>query len=118
MPIAPMDFLIAARDLHLIGSEVSHRNAASRAYYAAYHEASIKAEHSIMIPGDAASHAAIIGAYEGHRDPKYKAVGYMLRQARAKRRIADYSINDEFSANDALESINLSERIIGKIDLF
>lgn len=113
MAVEPNNFIEFARWSQNKGDEIGLRNAASRAYYAAFHACREAAHGTLAVPSDAGgTHAEIISAYEQAGDRGYKKIGYMLRQCRDFRTKADYRIKDDFDSAYAVQAISQTERII------
>lgn len=119
MAVTCLDFLNSAVEVKGGGSEVSWRNAASRAYYAAYH-ACLPLGKSLPNYWDVQGgvHTQLIVALENatardstsHRS--VKALGFLLRQIRAHRIDADYLIEEKFDEPTADIVLKQSERIV------
>ena len=117
MPVTPKLLLEAAKALGQGKSEVDQRNAASRAYYAAYHRCLPIAE-SIGLPAETKGvHRDLIGTLTKTRDMQVKSMGYMLDQCRGLRVKADYEIQIEFSAENARLVMDQCERILSRADV-
>lgn len=116
MPVTPKLLFEAAKALGRGKSEVDQRNAASRAYYAAYHRCLPIAE-SIGLSGETKGvHRNLIDTLTTTRDIRVKSMGYMLDQCRSLRVKADYEIHIEFSAENARLVMSQCERIMSKAD--
>lgn len=116
MPVTPDDLLDAART-SLDGStgEVEWRNAASRAYYAAYHRCRVvAAEEKLPLLRTGSVHAALVGELGASRQRSLRALGYMLNQCRHLRATADYEIDERFERADAATVVGASERILAR----
>lgn len=99
------------------------RNAASRAYYAAFHwcqpvsqtlsepryDSNVKGTHDYLIKkfGDAG----------GKHKNQLKAIAYMLKEAKDIRVKADYEIDTAFEKTEAAENIKYAERIYQLLQL-
>ena len=116
MPITPELLLEAAKSLGRGGSEVDHRNAASRAYYAAYHRCRPIAERIGLSSGSQGVHRNLIDTLTSTRDRRLKSMGYMLDQCRGLRVKADYEIHIEFPADNARLVMRQCERILSQAD--
>ena len=95
-----MEFFIYAQNS--IGqSEVANRNAASRAYYSAYH---ICLNHALEKGFDCSEyhgsfHAQLIQFYQSHPSRNYQAIGKILRRMRSTRIHADYFLDRPFTTH-------------------
>jgi uncharacterized protein (UPF0332 family) len=118
MAVTPNALFEAARVIGQGESEVDSRNAASRAYYAAYHRCRSLNESlpSPAPPVRGAVHRTIIEALTGARSSRLKSLGYMLEQCRRLRVNADYDIESEFRHQDARNALTLCEKILDKAD--
>ena len=117
MSISPKDFLNSAKKSINESSEVSWRNAVSRAYYSAFHTCLLYAEDKLNFacPKHNA-HSSLISLFESEPENKYKSIGYMLRQCRKMRNLCDYELDLEISKGEAISSLKQSERIIEHIE--
>lgn len=111
MATTPSELLQTADELAQGVRECDWRNAASRAYYAAYH---------ICIPFAFDSSSANPGHRELARRLTHptaathrKSAGYLLDQCRELRERADYRINADFQRDDAGTALRARQRIFG-----
>jgi uncharacterized protein (UPF0332 family) len=118
MPVTPTLLLEAAQALRQGGSEVDQRNAASRAYYAAYHRCLPIAEGIGLVATGKGVHRDLIDTLIGARPPKLKSIGYMLEQGRRLRVKADYEIASEFARDQAQTVMGHCEAIFNSADVF
>lgn len=118
MAVSPEVLLEAAAVLGLGNSEADWRNAASRAYYAAFHSCVSVARHARLNFADTGSvHAALIGALtDGLSPTPLKGLGYMLEQCRRRRTDADYRIEQEFPRQIADTIVADCRKILEKAD--
>ena len=111
MATTPDELLRAADELAEGVRESDWRNAASRAYYAAYHA---------CIPLAFGS----VSAQPGHREiarrltrptaaMDSRSAGYLLDQCRELRERADYRISTDFRRDDVDTALRASHRIFG-----
>ena len=114
MAVTPHALFEAARGLEQGGSEVDLRNAASRAYYAAYHQCLRldPAPAAQSPPNHRGVHRMVIDALTSAGDAKLKSLGYMLEQCRKLRVKADYHIESEFPSSDARTALAQCARIL------
>ena len=98
MAVTPNALFEAARVIGQGESEVDLRNAASRAYYAAYHHCRLLGQslRSPAPPLQGGVHRTLIATLTEARSSKLKSLGYMLEQCRRLRVSADYDIGSEF----------------------
>ena len=117
MPVTPDALFEAAKALGRGGTEVDRRNAASRAYYAAYHRClPIGRSIGLSAAPDRGVHRQLVDTLTESSDPKMKSVGYRLDQCRKLRVQADYEIESDFSSRNARLVIEQCERILGQVD--
>ena len=116
MPVTPDAFLEAAKRIVQGGEEIDHRNATSRAYYAAYHVCREFAE-SMHRPqfADTGTHSALVRAFTNRTNNSYKSAGYLLEACRRQRMSADYEIETSLTASEARTVINQCDRIFEKV---
>ena len=118
MSVTPDALLEAAKALGRGEAEVDRRNAASRAYYAAYHRC-LPLSRSIGLsaePGHGV-HRQLVDTLTGSSDLRVKSVGYRLNECRKLRTQADYEIEIDFSSRDARVAIAQCERIMSQVDV-
>ena len=109
MSVEPSDFLDASKRIIENNIEICFRNAASRAYYAAFHSCKTIAPET---PYGGATHQKVID--DLIEDPAFRALGYMLKQCKAIRTRADYKLDDDFLKRDADLCISQSEKIMSR----
>ena len=114
MAVTPRELLEAADALGQRGSEADLRNAASRAYYAAYHQCRWLAQDLRLrpAPGSGGVHRRVIDTLTGSQDRKLKSLGYMLEQCRKLRVAADYDIDEEFPPGHARTALVQCRKIL------
>lgn len=103
MAVTPDELLTAAERLLGQGAgEVDWRNAASRAYYGAYHRCRLVADSAgLGATQTGGVHAGLVAAFLAPLNPRpVRALGYMLDQSRLSRVDADYNIDVPFSRAD------------------
>lgn len=118
MAVDPETLLHAAVVLGRGKEEVDWRNAASRAYYAAFHCCRAVAQQArLPVPESLSAHAVLIDALtQNLNPPSLKGLGYMLEQCRKRRNEADYDIHQEFPRQLAETVLNDCRRILVKAD--
>ena len=114
MAVTPRELLEAAGALEERGSEIDLRNAASRAYYAAYHQCRRLAQNLRLrpAPGSGGVHRTVIDSLTDSGDRKLKSLGYRLEQCRKLRVVADYEIEVEFPPGDARTALAQCRKIL------
>jgi uncharacterized protein (UPF0332 family) len=112
MPIHKDDFLKFAKNLPE-DSEINNRNAISRAYYAAYHSCSEKFTSEKSTPGGV--HATLISSLEKSPNSQDRKIGYLLRDIKNKRTIADYQLAEAVTLADRQTTLKTTAKLIGLI---
>jgi uncharacterized protein (UPF0332 family) len=124
MAITPPDLLNFARSLLPATTEPPWRSAASRAYYFAYHSCfPLAASLGLVDDGKGGSHHQLIQTLITHpvaaatrdKDMKIRSIGYLLRNARARRVDADYDLTCSFKSEMADETIGMVLEIQTKL---
>ena len=118
MPVTPQLLLESAKALAGGEAEVDQRNAASRAYYAAYHRCLPIAQRFGLPARPEHVHRDLIDTLKTTRDNRLKSIAYMLNQCRKIRVDADYEINVPFTQGEAQTALSQCERIINQADSF
>jgi len=78
--------------------EVDWRNAASRAYYAAYHRGhAIAGQGGLQIGANTSTHLALIGALKDSGQASHRSIAFRLSNCRVVRNNADYNIDLAFA---------------------
>jgi uncharacterized protein (UPF0332 family) len=117
MSVSPADFLSSANVLVATGTEIGFRNAASRAYYAAYHYCLPTAETlDGAITPKSGLHHQFIQTFIQNGSLKARAIGYILEQCYGLRIKADYITYEEFRQKEAETVIQQVGVIFRKID--
>lgn len=121
MSVDPGDFLVSAvAMLQPESSEIDFRNAASRAYYAAYHAARALA---VTLPVQAVvkggAHEQVIKTLTdggtSHFSMQCRRVGYLLSTMRTARHRADYELGTDFLRTDAESLISSVPNLHGAV---
>ena len=117
MATSPEELLAAAAVLGTGHEEVDWRNAASRAYYAAYHRCQPLAPNVAGSPGArGGSHEVFcLELMDTRRPVAVRSIGIMLDQCRKYRNFADYRINDEFTKAACLTTLQSTQSIFEKV---
>lgn len=92
--------------------EVDYRNAASRAYYTAYHLAKKRVDQSAAI---GASHEKIIVALQNSPHQQERSLGNRLREIRNSRVWADYQLDEEFPRSESDRVLRIVKRLASKL---
>ena len=116
MSVSPEVLLQAAATLGLGNTEADWRNAASRAYYAAYHSCvSVARDARLPLAETGSVHGTLINALTDRLSPTpLKGLGYMPEQCRQRRTAADYRIHEDFPRRTADTVVADCRRILGK----
>ncbi len=117
MPVKPVDFLSSAINILNNGSEIDFRNSVSRAYYAAFHEASRVSQYSNGVSKKISPHEKIIDKLKKHKglsskDNEIVQIGALLAMCKKHRVEADYDIKKQCSYVTAQTVINDCQHII------
>jgi len=121
MTIGHRDFVVSAEDMLKTNTETGYRNAASRAYYGAFHACQMLRERlgiPIYANIDGGMHEKLIGSLEScgqyHRDTnkQVKRLGVLLRIVRTHRTSADYQLEKEFTEVTAQNALTQTKKIV------
>lgn len=119
MSVSCKDFYQSSLKLLEGKSEIDLRNAASRAYYAAFHACKILAD-DLRLPsyagGKFGSHEQLIERFRCSRELQHKSIGYILQEGREARKWADYELAASFTLEEAKSAVKSTQKIFGKID--
>ncbi len=97
-------------------TEVDYRNAASRAYYAAYHACKNIAEQKKINLSAGATHEKLILGLKNSRNKDLQRLGNILQNMRDSRHKADYKINDTFSYQEAKKILGMAIKLKKDLD--
>jgi uncharacterized protein (UPF0332 family) len=113
------EFLTSAQKLIEANSEVDYRNAASRAYYCAFHLCRILLEKLPQSQDNiGTSHQKIIDALLLSSDKRLKLLGNQLKMARQLRHKADYKVDIKFTRYEASRVLSYVRKIVLEVDHF
>ena len=118
MAVTPNDLLEAARELATANREVDFRNAASRAYYAAYHRCRPIAKDLGLRTSKRGVHSDVIDALVAATKPDPRQLARLLKQCRTLRGKADYKTDQFFRRSEAEICIRQVERIFAIANRF
>ena len=124
MSVSPGDMLSAARELAERSTEIDHRNAASRAYYAAFHRCMPIAKNiGLLAHPNTGSHANLISTLttnpnSGPAKRQLMRLGYTLADCRKLRVEADYQPESDFTRHTAQHVIGQWERLFAQADQY
>lgn len=116
MAVTSNDLLETARELATGTREVDFRNAASRAYYAAYHRCRPIAKGLGLRTSERGVHSDVIDALITATKPEPKQLARLLKQCRTLRAKADYKTDQFFRRSEAETCIRRVERIFAIAD--
>lgn len=118
MAVTPEALLAAADAIGQGNSEADWRNAASRAYYAAYHRCrSVAQDARLSLSETGSVHTALVSVLTHGLNPNsLKSLGYMLDQCRLRRADADYQIHQDFPRELAQTVLADCRRIFAKAE--
>jgi len=118
----PIEFLKTAEALLEKESvaEVECRNAASRAYYSAYHSCldlskRYPTTNDNRVKKDVGMHEKLIQTLCEHQDVQVKSAGYSLRQVKTRRVKADYKLAQDFTLQDAKFAVDSVQKLLQEI---
>lgn len=118
MSITPSDLLAHAQSL-LGNHEPSNRSAASRAYYAAYHECQAVFKTVVCAETEKSGmHNKFITGMTRSPNKQDKMIGYILRDNYQLRLSADYNLESDFSEKKANQAVKQSERLMGMVQAY
>ena len=114
MAVTPEVLLAAADAIGRGNSEVAWRNAASRAYYAAFHRCrSVAKDARLSFPETGSVHAGLIDVLTHPLNPsRIRSLGYLLDLCRAHRVDADYQIDEKFHGTNVSGSASDRVRLL------
>ncbi len=119
MAITPQDLLEYAESLILESGEIRLRNAAGRAFYAAYHSCLPLCDRLESGPDlREGTHRRIIRLLSDYHGPdesisrRIRALGVMYKQVRDLRSKADYEIDSDFTEGEAEMVLGTVKRIV------
>jgi len=113
------EFLTSAQKQIEANSEVDYRNAASRAYYCAFHLCRILLEKLPQSQDNiGTSHQKIIDALFLSPDKRLKSLGNKLKMARQLRHKADYKVDIRFTRYEASRALSYAQKIVLEVDHF
>lgn len=111
------EFLSTAQELIQGNREIDYRNAASRAYYCAFHRCKMLLEELPKSQGClGASHQKVILELLSYPDKEVNKLGKKLEQAKRLRQKADYQLNARFSRYEASRIVSQVQNILSEID--
>jgi uncharacterized protein (UPF0332 family) len=112
MPFDWSAYRTVAQTLKENTDEASHRSAVSRAYYFAYHQAlnHLAEHHGFLFSESRPAHDQVWREFE-HRGMTYREVWYKGDKLKKMRVNADYRTAVVVSAEIAVASLNLADRI-------
>ena len=116
----PIEFLKSAEVLLEKESvaEVECRNAASRAYYSAYHSCLVLSNgypSTNDVKKEGGMHQQLIDKLCNHQDEQVKTVGYSLKQVKTRRVMADYKLTQDFTLQDAKFAVDSVQKLLQEI---
>jgi len=116
----PIEFLKSAEALleKELVAEVDYRNAASRAYYSAYHSCLVLSNSypsTNDVKKEGGMHQQLIDKLCNHQDEQVKTVGYSLKQVKTRRVMADYKLTQDFTLQDAKFAVDSVQKLLQEI---
>ena len=118
MAVRPKQLLDAANEMAKGSQEVDFRNAASRAYYAAYHRCRPIAKRNGLRSSDRGVHSDVINTLLTTTKPRLKQLAQLLTRCKGLRAKADYNIDEDFRRSEAQASTRQAQKIFTIADEF
>ncbi|MHB1949143.1 MAG: HEPN domain-containing protein [Gammaproteobacteria bacterium] len=121
MPVSNRDFLLSAQSLITNRNEIDFRNAASRAYYAAFHGAKSLIDNGIVelsknpIRKNKGTHEKLILDLHESNDTNVNEIAQLLKSCKNERAIADYNLSHPFERSRAEVVIGLASEILLRV---
>ncbi|MDQ6950906.1 MAG: hypothetical protein Q9M26_04510 [Mariprofundales bacterium] len=108
------DLLEVAKALAKNSDEANLRSSVSRAYYAAFHEASQYAhkKHGYTRPRNQSAHSSLARHLIDCKKDEVRQAGISLQNLHIARKLADYDLNDDLNENDAKLHVMMAETLI------
>ncbi|MEZ5671021.1 MAG: HEPN domain-containing protein [Thiotrichaceae bacterium] len=100
-------------------AEVECRNAASRAYYCAYHsclDLSKRYPSTNDVKTKGGVHQRLINTLCSHQDERVKSAGYFFNQIKRLRVKADYKLTTNFTLQDSQFAVNSVQKLLQEIN--
>ena len=117
MAVTPEELLDAATKLERGNAEADWRNAASRAYYAAYHRCrGVAQDARVSVPEGSSHHSALADALMHGINAPIRRLGHMLDLCRSRRARADYEIDAAFPRQLGRTVVEDCRRILSEAD--
>jgi len=111
------EFLMTAQELLQGNREIDYRNAASRAYYCAFHRCKMLLEELPNSQGSiGASHQKVILELLYYPDKEVNKLGKKLEQAKRLRQKADYQLKVTFSRYEASRIVSQVQNLLSEVD--
>lgn len=119
MTVSATDFFESAETMLANGSNISLRNAISRSYYAAYHDA-LRVADQFCPDANAhlkmGSHERLIERFKGNTTlQKGRSWGIILQYLKVQRHKADYHLNEKVSQVEAETHLRTVERLLKEL---
>lgn len=116
MAVSPEQILQSAEELGNGAREIDRRNAASRAYYAAFHRCLPLVEGDV--DGDFGVHRAVTNELYASMNRTLRTVGSLLEQCKSIRVAADYKTASAFNKQRSDLALKLAQELLNKTDSF
>ena len=113
MPVKYHEFIDSAESMLDAGTEISFRNAISRAYYGLYHFAKTKADEKAWFDYVSSSHQGLIDRYKNNGQTQISYVLADLHKVRCK---ADYEMDRSFDNVNTEYNVDRCKKLIKKIE--
>ncbi|RUO38129.1 hypothetical protein CWE13_00300 [Aliidiomarina shirensis] len=118
MATTPSDLIQLANESLKANSEVSYRNAASRAYYALFHEVTSRLTN-LPDRKESGTHESLItylktcnSGEEPYDIKELENIGYKLGQSKLYRVEADYKLDDSFPQAKGQRAVDFAKKVM------
>jgi len=111
------DFLTSAEELMQGNREIDYRNAASRAYYFAFHFCQESLGNLPHLQGNiGTTHQRFIADLLSYPDKKVQSLGNQLKHIKKVRYKADYKLNKKFYRHEASRLLSSAKKISTEVE--
>jgi uncharacterized protein (UPF0332 family) len=118
MPVNTADFMSLADELMRAShcEEIHCRAAVSRAYYAAYHEAIVTADHLKLSVAEGAfgDHKKLVKRYS-NGGKRLKIIANSIDTIRVARTTADYKVHNLFTHDGASDVLSICKSVVADV---
>lgn len=115
MSIKPEHLLAFAFESHKVKSEIAHRTAISKAYYASFHKA--LSVYKFKFPKNESTHKSFSSHLQQHPDGSLeRKLGLRLKIMHARRCFADYDIYDRLPPSNIIQQLSAAQSTFNELD--